>query len=97
MEHDTDERPIWQQILIGFVGSLAVNVAYGLLAPQDQRVVLMVFFTVLVGMVLLLGARTGAYGMGILLGAAGAVAVVVTGVILWDWAWLDPGSGPLGG
>lgn len=94
MEHDTQERPIWQQVVLGLLASLVVNVGYALLAPHDQRVILMVFFTVLVGMALLLGAQTGAYGMGVLLGAATAVALVALVVILGDGTWLDPDLGP---
>ena len=74
---------------IGFVISLVVNVGYVLLVHQDQRVLLMLFFTVLVGMGMLFGLESGAYGMGTILGAAAAVLVVLAVYLTFDWAWLE--------
>jgi hypothetical protein len=89
MEDRTTSPPTWQQMTIGFAISLVVNAGYMLLVHQDQRVLLMLFFTVLLGMGMLFGLKTGAYGMGVILGAAGAVVVVLAMYLSFDWSWLE--------
>jgi amino acid permease len=89
VEQQTPSRPTWQQLAIGFVISLVVNVGYILAVHQDQRVLLMLFFTVLIGMLMLLGLETGAYGMGAIVGAAAAVLVVLLMYLLFDWSWFS--------
>ena len=88
MEQQTS-RPTWQQLAIGFVISLVVNVGYIRAVHQDQRVLLMLFFTVLVGMLMLLGLESGAYGMGVIVGAAVAVLVVLALYLVLDWSWFS--------
>jgi hypothetical protein len=68
-------RPTWWEMTVGFVGSLVLNVGYMFVAYGDQRVILMLILTVVLG-------------MGIVLGAAAAVVVVLALVGIFDWTWL---------
>ena len=65
--------------------SFAVNLAYLLVGFHDQRMLLVVFATVIAGGVLLLTPR-GALGMGFLLGgvAAAAVGLCLVGFLGWS-------------
>ena len=87
MHDGSTERPEWQDLLVGAAASFAVNAGYMLVGPHDQRVLLMLFFTVVVGMGLLLGRRSGPYGMGAILGAAASVVVLLTIGMIADWNW----------
>lgn len=66
-------------LLLGGVCSLLVNVLWILIAPGDQRIILVAVASVVLGTVMLAGDRTGAYGMGIIVGAmaAGVVGLVL--------------------
>lgn len=66
-------------LLLAGASSTLVNMLWILVAPADQRVILVALASVVLGMVMLLGERTGAYGMGIILGA---MAAGVIGLIL---------------
>jgi hypothetical protein len=66
----------------GAAGSLLANSAYLLLVHGDQRMLLLLFFTVLAGMGLLLTERRGALGMGILIGAGLSIAAALTFVAI---------------
>jgi len=73
-------------LLLAGVSSLLVNLLWILIAPADQRVILVALASVVLGMVMLIGERTGAYGMGIVLGA---MAAGVVGLILVAFG-MDP-------
>lgn len=62
-------------LVVGTLGSALLNLLYLLLFHDDQRIVLMLFATVLAGMLMLLSPSKGALGMGIILGAGVAIAV----------------------
>lgn len=62
-------------MLTGTVGSLVVNLGWMFLVHADQRVLLSLFASVLLGMGLLLTETKGALGMGILFGAGASIAV----------------------
>lgn len=66
-------------LLLAGVSSLMVNMLWILVAPVDHRVILVAIASVVLGMIMLLGERTGAYGMGIILGAmaAGVIGLVL--------------------
>lgn len=66
-------------LLLAGLSSVAVNVLWILIAPSDQRIILVAIFSVVLGVLMLLGDRTGAYGMGIILGAmlAGVLGLVL--------------------
>lgn len=66
-------------LLLGGVSSLLLNLLWIMIAPADQRLILVALASVVLGMIMLLGDRTGAYGMGIILGA---MAAGVVGLIL---------------
>jgi hypothetical protein len=88
MSESTTTRPTWWEMTVGFVVSLVVNVGYMFIAYSDQRVILMLILTVVVGMGMLFGLRSGAYGMGAILGAAASIAIVLALVGIFDWSWL---------
>lgn len=58
----------------GTLGSLVLNLGYLLLVHGDQRMLLMLFATVVIGMGLLFTESKGAFGMGVLIGAGLAIA-----------------------
>jgi hypothetical protein len=62
---------------ISFVISTLVNVGYILIAPADQRILLFLMFSIVGGMIMLVGEKSGPYGMGLILGAAAATAIAV--------------------
>ncbi len=66
-------------LLLAGVGSCLVNLLWILVAPADQRLILIALASVVLGMIMLLGERSGAYGMGIIVGAmaAGVVGLVL--------------------
>jgi len=65
-------------LLAGF-SSVVVNLLWILVAPGDQRIILVALASIVLGTVMLAGDRTGAYGMGIIVGA---MAAGVIGLIL---------------
>lgn len=64
-------------LAIATVISTLVNVGYILIAPGDQRVLLGLMFSMVAGMIMLAGEKTGPYGMGIIFGVALATAISV--------------------
>ena len=62
---------------IATVVSTLVNIGYIFIAPGDQRVLLVLMFSMIAGMVMLAGDKTGPYGMGVIFGVALAVAIAV--------------------
>jgi hypothetical protein len=62
---------------IATVISTLVNVGYILIAPGDQRVLLVLMFSMVAGMVMLAGDKTSPYGMGVIFGVAAAIAISV--------------------
>lgn len=66
-------------LLLGGVCSVLVNLLWILVAPGDQRIILVAVASVVLGTVMLAGDRTGAYGMGVIVGA---MAAGVIGLIL---------------
>ncbi|MCW2856740.1 MAG: hypothetical protein JWR52_2355 [Marmoricola sp.] len=74
------------EMLKGGTISFAVNLAYLFLGPHgDQRILLMLFATIIAGGVLLFTPR-GGLGMGFLLGAVAAVVVGLAGAGLLGWS-----------
>lgn len=63
---------------LGTLGSLVLNTGYLLLVHADQRMLLMLFVSAIVGIVLLATATKGAVGMGIIMGAGASIAVSLT-------------------
>jgi hypothetical protein len=59
-ESPATPRPTWWEMTVGFVASLVVNVGYMFVAYGDQRVILMLILTVVLGMGMLLGLKSGA-------------------------------------
>lgn len=66
-------------LFLGGVCSVLVNLLWILVAPGDQRIILVAVASVVLGTVMLAGDRTGAYGMGVIVGA---MAAGVIGLIL---------------
>ena len=62
---------------IAGVISTLVNVGYILIAPGDQRVLILLMFSMVAGMVMLAGDKSSPYGMGVIFGVAAAVAISV--------------------
>lgn len=80
------------ELVKGAVPSLLVNLGFLLIAKGDQRIILLLLASVVVGIVLLLTPR-GALGMGIIVGAmaAAAVALALAGFLGWsDLGARDP-------
>ena len=61
----------------GAAGSFLANSAYLLLMHKDQRMLLMLFASVLLGMGMLVTLRRGAMGMGIVIGAGASIAAAL--------------------
>lgn len=76
---------------IAAVVSALVNVLYILLVHADQRVIVLLMLSVVGGLILLAGERSGAFGMGLILGAVLAVVIVA---IFGFAGWWDPLSNP---
>lgn len=74
------------ELIKGAVPSLVVNLGFLLLAGGDQRIMLLLFASTIVGIALLLTPR-GALGFGILLGAIGAAVI---GLCLAGFAGWSP-------
>jgi len=68
-------------LAIATVISTLVNVGYFLIAPGDQRVLVVLMFSVVAGMIMLVGEKTGPYGMGVIFGAAAATAIALALVL----------------
>lgn len=64
-------------LAIATVMSTLVNVGYILIAPGDQRVLILLMISMVLGMVMLAGEKSGPYGMGIIFGVAAAIAISV--------------------
>lgn len=54
---------------LALVVSLLLNLGWLFIAPADQRVILVALFSVVLGLIALAGEDTGAYGMGLIIGA----------------------------
>lgn len=79
VEQETQQQPDTSRgdLAISFVLSTLLNLGYIFVAPSDQRVLLLLMFSVIAGLVMLAGDKSGPYGMGIILGAAAATAIAV--------------------
>ncbi|RNL80925.1 hypothetical protein [Nocardioides marmorisolisilvae] len=64
-------------LAIATVISTLVNIGYIFIAPGDQRVLLVLMFSMIAGLIMLAGDKTGPYGMGIIFGVALAAAIAV--------------------
>jgi hypothetical protein len=62
----TDDRA---KMALAFGASLLVNVGWFFVAPGDQRIIVLALLSVVAGLVALTGDDTGAYGIGIIVGA----------------------------
>lgn len=73
------------ELIKGFVPSLLINLGFLLIAKGDQRMILLLLFSTIAGLVLLLTPR-GALGFGIILGAiaAAVIALVLVGFAHWS-------------
>jgi hypothetical protein len=89
-QHDTSRG----DLAIATVISTLVNVGYILIAPGDQRVLILLMISMVAGMIMLAGEKSGPYGMGVIFGVAAAVAISV-GLALAGFSPHDfhPGSG----
>lgn len=69
-------------VALAGVVSLLVNLGWIFIAPADQRVIVVGLFSVVLGLVMLAGEETGAYGFGIIVGAmlAGFVGLALVGM-----------------
>lgn len=72
-QHDTSRG----DMAIAFAISTLANLGYIAIAPGDQRVLVLLMISMVAGMVMLAGERTGPYGMGIIFGVAAAAAIAV--------------------
>ncbi len=73
------------EMLKGGAISFVVNLGYLLGGPGDQRILLMLFATIIAAVILLLTPR-GALGMGFLLGAMAAVVVALSCAGFLGWS-----------
>lgn len=64
-------------LAIATVVSTLVNIGYILIAPGDQRILLVLMFSMVAGLVMLAGEKSGPYGMGIIFGVALAAVIAV--------------------
>lgn len=73
------------ELVKGAVPSLLVNLGFLLIAKGDQRILLLLFASTIIGIGLLLTPR-GALGFGIILGAIAAcvVALALVGFLHWS-------------
>ncbi|MCW2786532.1 MAG: hypothetical protein JWP74_3049 [Marmoricola sp.] len=74
MEHEYNEKI---EMLKGGIVSFAANLGYLIIAAGDQRILLVIFLSIIAGGVLLFTPR-GGIGFGILLGAVAAVIVALS-------------------
>ncbi|MFL6107949.1 MAG: hypothetical protein ACJ72L_13385 [Marmoricola sp.] len=72
-EHDTSRG----DLAIATVMSTLVNTGYIFIAPGDQRILLLLMFSMVAGMIMLAGDKTAPYGMGIIFGVALAAVIAV--------------------
>ncbi|HET6151509.1 MAG TPA: hypothetical protein VFE15_01060 [Marmoricola sp.] len=74
-----------KEMLVAGAISLVVNLGFLLIAKGDQRMILLLILTTVVGLVLLITPK-GAYGMGAILGAIVAViiALCLAGFAHWS-------------
>lgn len=81
-------------LAFGTVGSLVLNLGYLLLFHGDQRMLLLLFASAVVGMGLLLHETKGGIGMGILFGAGLAIAAALAVLAVGPGSIVhDPHSG----
>ena len=73
------------EMLKGGTISFVVNLAYLLGGPGDQRILLMIFATIIAGGILLFTPR-GGLGMGFVLGAMAAVVVALCCAGFLGWS-----------
>lgn len=98
-EQSRTERPADRvadrfDLTIGTVGALVLNLGYLLLFHGDQRMLLLLFASALIGMGLLLHETKGALGMGILIGSGLAIAAALAILALGPGSIInDSGSG----
>jgi hypothetical protein len=84
---ETEQQQVPQQdtsrgdMTIAIVISTLVNVGYILIAPGDQRVLILLMFSTVAGMVMLAGEKSSPYGMGVIFGVAAAAAISVVLVL----------------
>jgi hypothetical protein len=81
---ETPERDRIEMVK-GAVPSLVINLGFLLIAKGDQRILLLLFASVVAGVGLLLTPR-GALGMGLIIGAMGAsvIALCLAGFLGWS-------------
>lgn len=82
METQSSDRT---EMLKGSTISFVVNLAYLLGGPGDQRILLMIFATIIAGGVLLFTPR-GALGMGFMIGAVFSVVVALSCAGFLGWS-----------
>ncbi|MFL6158500.1 MAG: hypothetical protein ACJ72D_20610 [Marmoricola sp.] len=95
MEPEAEPRD-GHDLLVGGAVSLAVNLGFLLIAKGDQRILLLLFASVIFGLISLATPK-GAYGMGVILGAIVAVVVALALAGFAHWSPLtsdDPSSAP---
>lgn len=73
------------ELIKGAVPSLLINLGFLLIAKGDQRILLLIFASTIIGIGLLLTPR-GALGFGILLGAIAAVVIALSLAAAFDWS-----------
>ena len=73
------------ELLKGAIPSLLINLGFLLIAKGDQRMILLLIFSTVAGLVLLLTPR-GALGFGIIIGAilAAVIALALVGFAHWS-------------
>ncbi|HEX4190808.1 MAG TPA: hypothetical protein VHZ06_07395 [Marmoricola sp.] len=87
-----------REMLLAGAISLVVNLGFLLIAKGDQRMILLLILTTVVGLVLLITPK-GAYGMGAILGAIVAVIIALCLAGFAHWSPLTsngPSSPPPG-
>lgn len=72
-------------LLKGGLGSLVVNLGFLLAAAGDQRILLLLFASIILGGIMLFTER-GGVGMGIILGAVVAVIAALAIAGIFDWS-----------
>jgi O-antigen/teichoic acid export membrane protein len=73
------------ELIKGALPSLVINLGFLLIAKGDQRMILLLIFSTVIGLVMLLTPR-GALGFGIILGAiaAAVIALALAGFAHWS-------------
>ncbi|MBO9521005.1 MAG: hypothetical protein J7518_05650 [Nocardioidaceae bacterium] len=90
----TDRSTDRLDLAVGTLGSLVANLGYLLIFHGDQRMLLLLFASAVVGMGLLLHETKGGIGMGILFGAGLAIAAALAILAIGPGSIVhDPDSG----